>query len=228
MARRTKEEAAATREALLESAERLFRDKGVAHTSLAEVAQAAGLTRGAVYWHFRDKAALFEALCDRVTLPMEALRAEAGDAEQTDPLGALRTLMIDGLRQLATDARAQAVFDVIFNKCEFTAELASVAERQRSTDCGCLTHIERLLQQAATLGQLPPDTDVPIAAKCTNAFMVGAMHQWVRNPAAYDLARAAPAMVDTIIAGLAARPPLAPARTPAVRAAHRPRARVAG
>ena len=51
------------------------------------------------------------------------------------------------------------------------------------------------------------DTDVRTAANCMNAFMVGTMHQWVRNPAAYDLARAAPAMVDTIIAGLTACPP---------------------
>ena len=223
MARRTKDEAAATREALLDAAEHVFRDRGVAHTSLAEVAEAAGLTRGAVYWHFRDKADLFEALCARVTLPMEAMVAEAGDVRHDDPLGALHALALAGLRQLAADPRVQAVFDVIFNKCEFTAELAAVAERQRSTDCGCLSHIERLLRQAVACGQLPADTDVRTAANCMNAFMVGTMHQWVRNPAAYNLARAAPAMVDTIIAGLAACPPLrvaAPSRKPGSRKPH--------
>ena len=62
MARRTKEEAAITREQLLDAAERVFRERGVAGSSLAEVASAAGVTRGAVYWHFRDKADLFAAM----------------------------------------------------------------------------------------------------------------------------------------------------------------------
>ena len=62
-------------DALLDAALRVFRDRGVAHTSLEEVAAAAGVTRGAVYWHFKDKADLFTALCERVQLPMEAMLA---------------------------------------------------------------------------------------------------------------------------------------------------------
>ena len=112
---------------LLDAAERVFRERGVAHASLAEVAAAAGVTRGAVYWHFRDKADLFEALCERVQLPMEAMLASAGEIRQKDPLGALRALAVNGLVRLATNARTQAVFDVIFHKCEFAAEFASVA-----------------------------------------------------------------------------------------------------
>ena len=208
MARRTKTEAAATREALLDAAEHAFRERGVARTSLADVAAAAGVTRGAVYWHFRDKADLFEALCERVQLPMEAMLASAGEIRQKDPLGALRTLAVNGLGRLATDARTQAVFDVVFHKCEFAAEFATVAQRRRVTDSGCLANVERLLKQAVSAGQLPRNADTRLAARCVNAFMVGVMHEWVRRPDAYDLARAAPAMVDALLAGLAARPPL--------------------
>jgi len=208
MARRTKAEAAATREALLDAAERVFRERGVAHTSLAEVAAAGGVTRGAVYWHFRDKADLFEALCERVQLPMEAMLASAGEIRQNDPLGALRALAINGLTRLATDARTQAVFDVIFHKCEFAAEFAAVALRRHATDSGCLVSVERLLKQAVAIGQLPRETDTGLAARCMNAFMVGVMHEWVERPDAYDLARSAPAMIDSLLAGLAARPPL--------------------
>ena len=70
--RKTKEDALATRERLLDAAEALFRERGVTRTSLAEVATAAGMTRGAVYWHFKDKADLFRAMCDRATLPLDA------------------------------------------------------------------------------------------------------------------------------------------------------------
>jgi TetR/AcrR family acrAB operon transcriptional repressor len=208
MARRTKTEAAATRVALLDAAQRVFRERGVAHASLAEVAAAAGVTRGAVYWHFRDKADLFAALCERVQLPMEAMLASAGEIRQQDPLGALRALAVDGLTRLATDARTQAVFDVIFHKCEFAAEFASLAERRHATDSGCLVSVERLLKQAVAAGQLPRDADTRLAARCVNAFMVGVMHEWVQQPVAYDLGKAAPAMIDALLAGLVARPPL--------------------
>ena len=208
MARRTKTEAAATRDALLDAAERVFRERGVARTSLAEIAVAAGVTRGAVYWHFRDKADLFESLCERVQLPMEAMLASAGESRQQDPLGALRALAVGGLTRLATDARTQAVFDVIFHKCEFAAEFGAVAGRRQATDSGCLVNVESLLEQAVTAGQLPRDADARLAARCVHAFMVGVMHEWVENPAAYDLREAAPAMVETLLAGLVTRPPL--------------------
>ena len=99
MARKTREEALATRERLLDAAQRLFREHGVTRTSLAEVATAAGMTRGAVYWHFKDKADLFRAMCDRATLPLDASFDQVVQSASTDPLGTLRTLSIGALLQ---------------------------------------------------------------------------------------------------------------------------------
>src|SRR5437868_13491220 len=122
MARRTKEDAAATRELLLDAAEREFCERGASRTSLAEVASAAGVTRGAVYWHFRDKADLFAAMCERATLPLDAALERAARTGLPDPLGQLRSLGITALTRLATDARTQVVFEVIFQKSELTDE----------------------------------------------------------------------------------------------------------
>src|SRR5579884_1887365 len=55
----------ATRRALLDSAARLFAEKGFAATSLDEVAADARVTKGAVYHHFANKKALFEAVADQ-------------------------------------------------------------------------------------------------------------------------------------------------------------------
>ena len=87
------------------------------------------------------------------------------------------------------------------------AQFATVAGRRHATDSGCLANVERLLTQAVTARQLPRDTDTRLAARCLNAFMVGVMHEWVQAPKAYDLAQAAPGMIDVVLAGLAARPP---------------------
>ena len=71
MVRKTKEEAQDTRHAILDAAERVFQERGVSHTSLAEIATAAGVTRGAIYWHFANKSDVFDALFERAFAPLE-------------------------------------------------------------------------------------------------------------------------------------------------------------
>jgi TetR/AcrR family acrAB operon transcriptional repressor len=207
MARRTKEEAAITREQLLDAAQRVFRERGVAGSSLAEVASAAGVTRGAVYWHFRDKADLYAAMCERATLPLETMLDAAGTTIHEDPLGALRQLAVTALSRLAGDPRSQAVFEVMFHKSERAAELAPIAERKRRERGRCLAQVERVLQQAVQKGQLPPDTDTALATQALHAYIAGIMHEWVLDPGAYDLATAAAALIDAMLAGLRAAAP---------------------
>lgn len=207
MARRTKEAAAVTREQLLDAAERVFRSRGVTRTSLAEIAGAAGVTRGAVYWHFKDKAALFSALCERATLPLDAMLAAATRVVDDDPVTAMRDLMVGTLRHLAHDERAQAVFEIVFSKTEACGELGRVMERQESERCECVAHVEELIRRGITLGRLPADTDAVLATQLLQACMGGIMREWILDREAYDLAAAAPEMVDCIIAGLVTRPP---------------------
>jgi TetR/AcrR family acrAB operon transcriptional repressor len=220
MVRKTKVQAAITREQLLDAAERVFREHGVAKTSLTEVAAAAGVTRGAVYWHFKDKTDLFTAMCQRATLPLDAMLEEAGAKLHDDPLAAVRAISVAALTRLATDPRAQAVFEVVF-KTELTGELAEIAGRQERDRCDCLANVEAILRQAVRAGQLPADTDTALATRILHAFVSGIMREWVLDKDAYDLAAAAPGLVDTIVAGLAAHPPR---RVPRVRPRVRPRA----
>ena len=207
MARRTREDAAATREQLLDAAERVFRDRGVTRTSLAEVAAEAGVTRGAVYWHFRDKADLFTAMCQRATSPLDTLAERASEANGGSPLAALRALCVDALEHLSGDARAQAVFEIMFHRSELAGELAGVGERHDRDCAHARTRVESMIARAVAAGELPRDTDVPLAAQALYAYLTGLMHQWTLDPSCCDLRATAPALVDTFIAGLAARPP---------------------
>ncbi|TCP47381.1 TetR family transcriptional regulator [Tamaricihabitans halophyticus] len=74
----------ATRAALLDEATRLFAERGYAETSLADIAVATQVTRGAVYHHFEGKQALFEAVLDRQEANAVRVVREAAVAE--DPL----------------------------------------------------------------------------------------------------------------------------------------------
>ena len=207
MARKTKIEAQETRARLLDAAECVFRSHGVTRTSLAQIATAAGVTRGAVYWHFKDKAAVFRAMCDRATLPMDSMFERVGDCARADPLGSVRSLAIGALRTLATDPRAQAVFEVIFHKSEMVDELAGLATTQENERKECLLQVAGIMQLAVDAGQLPAETDVALATQGLHSMIVGIMHEWVLDPAAYDLGTAAPVFIDIYLAGLKACPP---------------------
>ena len=214
MARKTKAEAAITREQLLDAAERVFRERGVASTTLGEVAAAAGVTRGAVYWHFRDKVDLLGAMCERATLPLDAIFEGVGEPG-ADPLGTLRRTTIEALTHLARDTRAQAVFQLVFQTCGSGGELApleSTKERERDA---CLARVEALLERAVAAGQLPADTDVMLAAHALHAYVMGLMQSWVQQPHSFDLAAAAPALVESMVSGLCAHPPRRAARATA-------------
>jgi AcrR family transcriptional regulator len=77
MARRTKEEAAHTRQTILEAARLEFATKGYAGTSIADIADRTQVTHGALYHHFANKDALFRAVFDTVTDDLNARVIEA-------------------------------------------------------------------------------------------------------------------------------------------------------
>jgi len=134
MARKTKAEAAATRDSILDAAERLFAEQGVSRTSLQHIATAAGVTRGAIYWHFLDKAALFNAMFDRAKLPMdEALQQLDHERDVKDPLQCLRDDMMTVLRIVVEDEKARRVFEIATLKTEFIDEVDAVRARRRES-----------------------------------------------------------------------------------------------
>jgi TetR/AcrR family acrAB operon transcriptional repressor len=149
VARRTKEEALATRNRLLDAAELLFQAQGVSQTSLQQIAQQAGATRGAIYWHFKDKADLFNAMMERVILPLEAAPRAASAAGSDDPLVEIEEGMVHALTLMTTDPQVRRVFDVATHKVEYTHDMASVQQRHLDARNACVVDFEKALRLAA-------------------------------------------------------------------------------
>lgn len=102
--RRTKEDAKKTRTALLASAERLFLANGVTRTSLSQIAHDAGVTRGAVYWHFENKSDLLNQLLDQVRISPEKIMGVTNDNSSQHSLRLLRDLCVEGLTRISHEA----------------------------------------------------------------------------------------------------------------------------
>ncbi|MFZ6673515.1 TetR family transcriptional regulator [Undibacterium sp. Xuan67W] len=207
MVRKTKEEAQETYSALLDAAEKVFAEKGVTSTTLNDVANAAGMTRGAIYWHFKDKGALFQAMCDRAFLPMEALLNEIVSTPSKDPLASIKQLYLHFLRQVTGDERQRKVFDIIFHRCEKNSDLVFFdAEDEKRVEC--LHKVQAIVTQAVEQGNLPPNTDTWIVMQAIHAYAMGIVHEWLEDTSAYCLIQHSEAMIDMFMAGLVARPPL--------------------
>jgi TetR/AcrR family acrAB operon transcriptional repressor len=206
MVRRTKEEAMATRHRILDAAELIFERRGVSRTSLHEIAQAAGVTRGAIYWHFEDKADLFNAMMDRATMPMEAVRARPADKASTDdPLPMIERRLIAVLRFTATRPQLRRVFDIATHKVEYVDELVAVRDRHLTCRNACLDETERLLRSAMRRGQVVSTAPARSVAVGIHALVDGLLHNWMMQPEAFDLVRVGRHVIRTYLAGL--RPP---------------------
>ena len=214
MARKTKEEAQETRNRILDAAEVVFHERGVAHASLDQIAQAAGVTRGAIYWHFNDKADLFEAMMDRVTLPLEDILSSAGKGAAADPLALLRLCTTDVLLRTARDKHLQRVFDIAYHKCEYVGDAAGVRERHVASQQECLRQIEKGFRACVAAGALPRTVRPREAAMGTLSLVSGLIANWVLAPEGFDLEKHAESLVDTYFRGLASTPARAPARKP--------------
>lgn len=202
MARRTKEDAVATRSGLIDAAERVFGEKGVSRASLSDIAQAAGATRGAIYWHFKDKVDLFNAMMDRVTLPLERGYQEFESSTCPDPVRRLRAVMGLVLRSVASDERTRRVFEIALYKVEYVSELVGVRDRHVAASDGFMQQLARDFALAAQHQGVVLPIGASEAAIGLHAMFEGLIRNWILSEGAFDLVRVGTAGVDAFLLGL--------------------------
>jgi TetR/AcrR family acrAB operon transcriptional repressor len=204
MVRRTKEEAQQTRSQILEAAEKAFYERGISRTTLAEIAGIAGVTRGAIYWHFKDKADLFNAMMERVSMPLETTLAEVGlhAARQDDPLQSLRDSMTHALKQTANDERTRRVFEVATHKVEYVDEMQAVRERHLRVRNECMAMTRAALQAAVKRQAITLPMPLATAALGLHVMVDGLIQNWLLDPEAFDLVRCGRQTMDAYLGGL--------------------------
>jgi len=156
MARKTKHEAQLTRHRILDAAERAFEQHGVSGTSLDDIARAAGLTRGAIYWHFQGKADLFNAMMARVVMPWEDPAGGPAHTARDLTLDQLRDHLVAMLRQFVDDPQRRRVFDILLHKVDHVGEMQAVRQRHLEVRQACWVCRDRRHRRAVLQGQSGP------------------------------------------------------------------------
>ena len=185
--RRTKAEAAETRCSILCAAEQLFFEKGVANSALDEIAAAAGVTRGAIYWHFASKSDLFLELYNAAQLPRVNM-AEVDDIEtdEVDAFHAIEKIACDWLNELASDRHRQRLLSILL-RTNFTEEFQPVMAELEKLDQEHTLHMERLLSRAQRNGHLAEMWTPQSAGRAFKWLMKGMCWDWLLFGQKFDL-----------------------------------------
>jgi TetR/AcrR family acrAB operon transcriptional repressor len=193
--KRTRRQALDTRAKIIDAAERAFFLRGAARTSLGDIAGEAGMTRDAVYGHFKNKEAVFHAMFEDADLPLDPLLIAPSLAD-SDPLSQLRADLHRCLRDALRSVRARRLYVIALTKCESAPETAHFCERMHMAGLRGEARIEAALRCAVARGQLCASLDTHEAANFIHAALSGFFRKqlMMSSPAKID------ADVDRIVA----------------------------
>ena len=200
MVRKTKEEAERTRRMLLDAALEVFSEKGFVRSSLKDIAARAGLTRGAIYWHFKDKADLFEALSEDVSECSETDKAELLEKR----FSCLED-MAEGIYRWFTlfedDSRFRTYWEFITYKLEFHEELEGALERERAHKREVLQHFAETFTRFQGEGLMRSDIEPYKAAIMLVGMVWGLIEVWLSDHDLFSIKQEGPVMLDHFLDG---------------------------
>ena len=185
--RKTKTEAQKTRQHLLDAALEVFWRDSVTRASLQVIAQEAGVTRGALYWHFKNKEDLFETLFEQQYADFFAAFNDQTLRDNQDVWTHLQHNLTTMFETLATRESKHKFCNVMFSKCEQTAGNETITELACRYHCLFQKQIAYALQLSREQGRLPENTDIELAAIYLESSLVGLIKIWIDEPERFDL-----------------------------------------
>jgi len=198
MARKTKIEALKTRQHLIDVAITLFAKNGVSATTLTDIADAAGMTRGAIYWHFDSKVSLFNEIWNIQPCVSQEIRRKIKSQIQDDELILLREVMIETLRFISTDRRQHELLQILYHSCEFNGEMYTEQEI-RERFWFNRERMKKLLRSFISKGQIPVNTNIELTVTIIHGYFSGIIKNWLLQPENLNLYEQAPDVVDNLI-----------------------------
>lgn len=181
--RRTKAQAAETRQQILRAAEILFLDKGYENVRLDEIASAAGSSRGAVHWHFENKQGLLYALREEAELPLQQLADCLDGGFSADPLDMLGDAICSFFDALHNDERRRGLIRVMMYLDIPVSQ--NNGEKARSNDA--YDAIARIYAEANRRQKLPAPWTPKTAASALNATVTGLIEEWALERSELEL-----------------------------------------
>jgi AcrR family transcriptional regulator len=187
------------RDGLLSIAIDCFALHGYAGTSIDRIARAAGVTKGALYYHFRDKEQLlFAAVKERIG----AFERHVVDRVERldDPAEALREVAAQCAHSAKRDNDRRFILTLMVEALDTHAELSNEFREMMHRFRSFHRH---LIRQGQESGVFRSDVDPAVAAETFVSGILGAEIQFYQEPEAFDVAKTLDCHVDQFLAWLA-------------------------
>ena len=180
--RKTKEEAYQTRCNLLTAALDVFYQRGVTRASLDEIAKAAGVTRGALYWHFKNKEDLFDALFQSHFADIEQQLHEASQPDHPDPMGRLVQGIIEYCEKLTANPAMQKFSTILHLRCEQTEANQGITNLMNQYHQRWDTQLTAIINAGKQQGRFPADLNTERALTHMKSTLHGLTYHWLAQP----------------------------------------------
>ena len=167
------EQSEATRTALLQAARELFTERGYADTATEDIARRAGVTRGALYYQFRDKPGLFRAVVEDLNLHIVQKVSSAIQADQEG-----QGDLWDRIVRTGTEAYLDVFLDPTVQRItliEATTVLGWEEHRELDKKYG-FGLIRRVIQELMDVGLIAPQSIETLAHLVLSATTEAALY----------------------------------------------------
>ncbi len=185
-----------------------FYRKGIARTSLNEIAQTAGVTRGALYWHFKNKEDLFDALFQRICDDIENCMAKDTESAEGQSWAVFRRTLLHFFERLQSNDIHYKFHSILFLKCEHTEQNEAVIAIAKKHQSLWREKIVAVLTDAVQQKALADNLDTDMAVIFIKSSLDGLIWRWLSSGQGFDLAKTAPRMIEIIIDTLENHPQL--------------------
>ena len=199
--RRTKEEAAATRQTILDTALIEFAEKGYSATKLHDIALKAGVTRGAIYWHFENKADLYLKLQDEISGEANAIIQEAIDEGGTFQ-DIIKRVLVRSLEYMERSERFRSFMQLLYTKTEMSPELEEGWKRNVEQGENTLQGLIQVFEAAREEGQIKRDVNPRELAFTFLALQNGAATLRIMLDESYSLSNMADGIANILLHGI--------------------------
>ncbi len=173
MVRKTKEDAEKTRNGILNAALDLIYEQGYSATNLNDIAEHLGMTRGAVYWHFKNKQELFLSLIKNIDSQIDKQLTKK--AMTVSSLDDLYDFFIYYAEIILTDDRNYKYLTILMLKIEWNAELDEVVKVYRKQTEELEEFCFQILHKASKKKKLNPELDIQLTSRALTALVDGCL-----------------------------------------------------
>ena len=172
--RRTKEDAAKTRSAIVDAALGCFDRHGITGSTMAHIAEAAQCTKGAVYHYFEDKRGILKELRDQVSVPMlDEADCELLHEREMPALERVERYLLGVLKAVENDPRTRQAITVMQFRCEYVDDLQQELQAGAKNQERLMKAFEAAYREALRAGQLAPGLTPHASAIETMMFLSG-------------------------------------------------------